>query len=143
MQRAMCRLALLLASLLGSAGYGAEKGESPPGGKLFHVKVRAIETTGQPIAGALVEAWRAGGEPGDFQVRRLAVNGGKEVRTKADGWAAVSFSLVVKPAGNQSLRFCFTARAEGYLVTRSGPIVAASSDRFEVVLRPVPMVLTS
>ena len=137
MQRARwCCLGGLLLSLLGSAVYGAEKGGSPPAAKLFHVRIRAVDARGRPIAGALIEAWHTGGEPGDFKVRRLVVNGANEIRSKADGWAVVSFSLVVKPATNRSLctYFCFTAQATGHLVTRSGPIAAESSDRFEIVL---------
>ncbi len=137
MWRAVFPSALVLAGLLGRLGYAAANAAKPPAGKLLHVRVRAVDAVGKPIARALIEFWQSGGEGRSWwTARRISLNDGKEVRTGEDGWAATSFSMAAKPATTAAPRsaFCLTAQANNYLVTRSGLIDAAPSDHFEVVL---------
>jgi hypothetical protein len=137
MWRAIFPSALVLLGLLGRLGYAAGNAEKPPAGKPLHVKVRAVDALGMPIARAVIAAWQSGGGGRSWwTARRIAVNGGNGARTGKNGWAAISLSLEPNPATYQGPRvgFCLTAQAEGYLVTRSGRIDATPSDHFEVVL---------
>jgi hypothetical protein len=135
--RASFLAAVLLLSFFCDLGRAAPAQEKPAGGKPLHVRVRAVDTLGKPIAGALIETWQSGGEGSSWwTARRVIVKGGKEIHTGPDGWATISFSVAVKPGNSNTPRsaLCLTAQAKHYLVTRSGDIDPAQSGRFEVVL---------
>ncbi len=124
-----------MAGLLCSCSLEAAESEKPPESKHVQVKVRVVDTAGWPIAGASVEAWQGGGEPGILRpATRISVDE-REVRTGSDGWAAMSFSMVVKSATSRrpNTYFCLTAQAADHLMVRSGPIRPAPSDHFEAV----------
>ena len=97
MRHVLCLSAVLLAGLVCCFGYAAGSEGTPPAGKLLHVKVRAVDTLGKPIAGGRIEAWQSGGEGRSWwTATRISVNHGREVRTGDDGWVAISLSLVVE-----------------------------------------------
>jgi len=137
MRQAAFSFAFLLLGLLGCFAGPANGEEIPPKAKLIQIKVRAVDTLGKPIAGALIEVWQSGDEGWSWwTARRISVNNGKEVHAGDDGSAAVSFSMAVKAGTNRTPHssFCLTAQAKGYLVTRTGAIDPAPSDNFEVTL---------
>ena len=122
MRRVVFPSAFLLLGLFCCLGYAAENQAKPPKGKPLHLKVRAVDTLGKPIAGALIETWQSGGEGGPYWItRRKSVNDGKEVRTADDGWASLSFVLPPDPPTRRGPRigFCLTAQAKGFLVDAS------------------------
>jgi len=84
-----------------AAGQAAEKDEQCEA-KPLHVKVRAVDTSGRPITGAVIESWRAGGEPVLLATSsRLTIEEGREIRTADDGQAAFSFAMAIKPPQQQ------------------------------------------
>lgn len=134
--RVVFSTALVLAGLLARLPCAAGSEAKPLADKLLHVRVRAVDTRGKPLAGALIETWQSGGEGRSWwTARRLTTNGGQEVRTGPDGWATISFSMAAKPGNSNTPRsaFCLTAQAKNYLVTRSGGINPAQSGHFEVI----------
>jgi hypothetical protein len=139
MRRITCFSAVVLSGFLCCFDFtfAADAKKKPPEAKNIQVKVRAIDTSGKPIAGALAEIWQSGleGRPW-WTARRRPVNGGKEARTGADGWTTASFILTPDSPDHIGPRtaFCLTVRAEGRLTTRSGIIDPASGDHFEAVL---------
>ena len=128
--RGFVATAVLLLSFFCALPCAAGTRETPPAGKLLQVRVRAIDTRGKPIAGALIETWQSGGEGLSWWIaRRVTVNGGKEVRTGRDGWATVAFSMAAKPGSSRTPRgaFSLTAQANSYLIARSGAIHPAQA----------------
>jgi hypothetical protein len=134
MRLARCGSAALLLSLCCSSSQAADKEQKPAEQKPLHVKVRAVDASGTPMTGALIATWQCGEGRDWWEVKPIAANGGKELRTGRDGRAALLFTLPPNPANYHGPRtaFCLTAQAEGYLVARSGRIDPAPGDHFEV-----------
>ncbi len=126
-------LNVLLSGFLCSCARAAES-EATPDEKPLDVKVRTIDAAGQPIAGALIEVRQSDRKAGTPRSRPVVVDLGKQIRTGADGCAAISMS--VKKATSRALAtyVCITAQAPGYLVTRNDPINTARGQQFEVLL---------
>ncbi len=118
-----------------ASGRAAEN-QATPDEKPLEFKVRTIDAAGQPIAAALIEVWQVGGEAMPPRPRRVAANEGHEIRTGADGWAAIAFATPVKEATSRALAtyICITAQAPSYLITRNDPINATQGEQFEIVL---------
>ncbi|MGD0517760.1 MAG: carboxypeptidase-like regulatory domain-containing protein [Thermoguttaceae bacterium] len=110
-----------------------------PEPKRINLRIRLVDTAGNPIAGAAVQVWKR------HDLRQLSIPdradpiqiGDKnEIRTDSDGKAAFSISLPVVPAGFHMWRnsIFLTAAAENHLVCRGGPIDSAKSDSLEATM---------